>query len=96
LRFRDGRQEWRRLVATFWSRYRHTVDSGDNQSVNSASTTGRAVRHLAGCLLARVDGKSTVDYLTEPWQLDFIRQIALEWFEEAPLTLDHALDAYFD
>ncbi len=34
---------------------------------------GQSVEHLAACMLARVDGKSRVDYLQEVWQPDFIR-----------------------
>jgi len=33
----------------------------------------QSVQHLAACMLARVDGKSRVDYLTEEWQPDLIR-----------------------
>ena len=33
----------------------------------------QSVEHLAACMLARVDGKSRVDYLKEPWQTDFVR-----------------------
>jgi 5-methylthioribose kinase len=34
---------------------------------------GQSVEHLTACMLARVDGKSRVDYLQEVWQPDFIR-----------------------
>lgn len=33
----------------------------------------QSIEHLAACMLARVDGKSRVDYLKEPWQADFVR-----------------------
>lgn len=33
----------------------------------------QSVQHLAACMLARVDGKSRVDYLTEDWQPNLIR-----------------------
>ena len=33
----------------------------------------QSIEHLAACMLARVDGKSRVDYLTESWQPDFVR-----------------------
>ncbi len=33
----------------------------------------QSIEHLAACMLARVDGKSRVDYLTENWQPDFVR-----------------------
>ncbi len=87
--------DWRRLVTVFWSCYRVTVDGGGRHTVSSTATTSRGVRHLAGCLLARIDGKSTVDYLTEPWQPEFVRNVTLRWFANPPLTLDHALDDFF-
>lgn len=34
---------------------------------------GQSIEHLAACMLARVDGKSRIDYLQEAWQPDFIR-----------------------
>lgn len=37
---------------------------------------GRAARLLPGLLLARVDGKSPVEYLREAWQHEFVRRIA--------------------
>lgn len=33
----------------------------------------QSVQHLAACMLARVDGKSRVDYLNEAWQPELIR-----------------------
>lgn len=33
----------------------------------------QSIEHLAACMLARVDGKSRVDYLKEPWQPNFVR-----------------------
>jgi 5-methylthioribose kinase len=33
----------------------------------------QSIEHLAACMLARVDGKSRVDYLKKSWQPDFVR-----------------------
>lgn len=41
----------------------------------------RACRLLAGMLLARVDGKSPVEYLTQPSQHDFIRSKTIPWLQ---------------
>jgi hypothetical protein len=38
----------------------------------------RAAHLLPALMLARVDGKSPVEYLTTPAQLDVVRQIAVE------------------
>ena len=45
----------------------------------------RACRLLAGMLLARVDGKSPVEYLTQPAQHDFIRSNTIPWLHR-PVT----------
>ena len=39
--------------------------------------------NLAGCLLARVDGKSPVDYLSQEQQ-QFVRGIAKSWLADPP------------
>lgn len=86
---------WRRLIGAFWDAYRDTFASGDADLVVTPSATSpRAVAHLAGCLLARVDGKSPVDYLPPPTHQPLVRAVALRWFERLPPTLDHALDDF--
>ena len=53
----------------------------------------RCVLHWAGCLLARVDGKSTVDYLTGDQQ-DRVRDFAREMLLNPAATLPAALERY--
>jgi 5-methylthioribose kinase len=50
------------------------------------------VRHLAGLLLARMDGKSPVEYITDPAAKDRIRTFALELMREPPATIDEVFD----
>lgn len=95
LRWPQRRTDWQALIATFREHYRSTVDVGPSLAVSSTATTARGVRHLAACLLARVDGKSPVDYLTEPWQTEFVRQITIRWLLTPPPTLEHAVDDFF-
>ncbi|HUQ69931.1 MAG TPA: phosphotransferase, partial [Planctomycetaceae bacterium] len=86
---------WQRMIATFWMRYRESVDVPTrSQDIASTATSFRSVPHLAGCLLARIDGKSPVDYLTEPWQAEFVRIIAREWLVRPPDTLTAAWEDY--
>jgi aminoglycoside phosphotransferase (APT) family kinase protein len=62
----------------FWSVYRGELSVAP---IPEWLATGRqdptferqSVEHLAACMLARVDGKSRVDYLKESWQADFVR-----------------------
>ena len=42
---------------------------------------------LAGMLLARVDGKSPVEYLQEEWQHQFIRHKAIAWLSQPATQL---------
>jgi aminoglycoside/choline kinase family phosphotransferase len=51
------------LVDQFWASYHGPVrEAAGDEAYHALSQ--RAVHNLAGCLLARIDGKSTVDYLT--------------------------------
>jgi len=50
----------------------------------------RTIRHLAACLLARVDGKSTVDYLPDPLMQDQVRSFALSLILDPPSTIQKA------
>jgi 5-methylthioribose kinase len=58
--------------------------------------TQRAVRHLAACLLSRVDGKSTVDYLREESHRTFVREVSLEWLAVPPENLTSAFQGLHD
>ena len=51
----------------------------------AAELEARACALLAGMLLARVDGKSPVEYLTQPEQHDFIRGKTIAWLQQ-PVT----------
>tara|TARA_R110002072_G_scaffold99008_1_gene217972 strand:- start:87194 stop:88261 length:1068 start_codon:yes stop_codon:yes gene_type:complete len=62
----------------FWSVYRgelSVVPSPEWLAVGRRNPTfeRQSIEHLAACMLARVDGKSRVDYLTESWQPDLVR-----------------------
>ena len=69
------------LVASFWSAYgdeiRHVISPNDLDVLQK-----RAVRNLAGCLLARIDGKSPVEYLVGEEQQDLVRQLARALFAQ--------------
>ena len=67
------------LAQTFWETYQSSRSPAVNLTAVNPTTgldfEGRCVRHLAACMLARVDGKSRVDYLQEPWQIDGVRNV---------------------
>jgi len=55
----------------------------------------RTARLLPMLLLARVDGKSPAEYLTETSQQTFVRAAAIQMIVEPPLNLDILSDTYF-
>ena len=50
-----------------------------------------SIRHLALLMLARIDGKSPVEYLRTDDERDAVRRLALLLIENAPPTLEAAL-----
>jgi len=68
-----AREEFLNLIFEFWGCYRRTFTLIDNPT----NLEHRAVGHLAACMLARVDGKSPVDYLAEEDQ-DNVRVLTVE------------------
>lgn len=56
----DQRPLYRQLMDNFWTGYAAEV-----HFASRATLEARAIPHLGACLLARVDGTSQVDYLTE-------------------------------
>jgi aminoglycoside phosphotransferase (APT) family kinase protein len=63
-------------AADFWTAYGEAP----------AALEARAVRHTLGCLLARVDGRSPLEYLTES-ERDRQRAIALDLLQSPPASL---------
>jgi len=52
----------------------------------------RCVRHLGACMLARVAGKSRVDYLREDWQPEFVTRYCHGLLTDSGLTLQEAFE----
>jgi 5-methylthioribose kinase len=79
------------LTDSFWRSYRAqllTIIS----IAEFDDLTRRAIMHLAGCLLARLDGKSPVDYFndeTRGWQ---VRKLSRALFEERAVSWDATLN----
>jgi aminoglycoside phosphotransferase (APT) family kinase protein len=48
----------------------------------------RTVRHLAACMLARIDGKSTIDYLPDPADQHLVRTFCLDLFSDPPKQIE--------
>lgn len=84
------------LAERFWEQYTENrsplpVDDASQAAKMEAQELGRrTIRHLAACMLARVDGKSTVDYLTDSLMLDQVRSFALSLIIDPPDSLPKA------
>jgi aminoglycoside phosphotransferase (APT) family kinase protein len=78
----DRGSEYRQIPDLFWQTYRaamlRTVDAREVEMLEQGMLV-----NLAGCMLARVDGKSPVDYLRERQQ-EIVRAIARKWLAQPP------------
>ncbi len=77
------------LTVEFWAAYRtrmmRRLDAGQYRHL-----VDRAIQHFAGCTIARVDGKSPVDYL-QPQTKDVARRIATELLTSDIATWERVL-----
>ena len=76
---RDRLEEIIELPRSFWSEYECQL--GASPAPGWLAAAGRSpaferqcVRHLGACMMARVEGKSRVDYLTAAWQPELVRR----------------------
>lgn len=84
------KKRWRAAMIAadyFWQTYRETAPK-----VMAAEISESGGRILAALLLARMDGKSPVEYITEEDQKNVIRRCATELL----LQGDHSMDAAID
>jgi 5-methylthioribose kinase len=86
----ERHDEYLRLITQFWEAYRTRLELRV-ASAEVADLQKRMLLNLAGCLLARVDGKSRVEYLSPPAQ-DKVRGIARRWLVKPPQTLQAAVE----
>jgi 5-methylthioribose kinase len=79
------------LVTTFWDRYVAEVQ-GERAGLQFAGVDfeRRVVEHLAGCMLARIDGTSPVDYLTDSAHQDLVRNYCIDLYENPPAQTSEA------
>jgi len=82
------RSMYMNLVSEFWKAYRHSL-TGVVSAIEIDDLERRTVSNLAGCLLARIDGKSPVDYLTAA-KRDVVRELSRRWIATPPRSLGEA------
>ncbi len=84
------KKRWRAAMIAadyFWQTYRETAPKA---MAGEISDSGGKI--LAALMLARMDGKSPVEYITEEDQKNVIRQCATEWLLQEDLSMDGAID----
>ena len=72
------------LTPQFWASY---LDSRGLDTAARSELIGRAIQHVAACTLARVDGKSPVEYLDAAGQA-VARSFAREALLNGPTSWD--------
>lgn len=83
------REEFLRAAGSYWETYRQTADD----VARLPGLEARAVRHTLGCLLARVDGRSPLEYLTEA-ERNRQRQIVLSLLQRPPERMPALFEAF--
>ncbi|HLQ45343.1 MAG TPA: phosphotransferase [Planctomycetaceae bacterium] len=89
--------EFVEMARTFWSAYCGTgiqpvlASETSSGQVENLPHERRIVSHLAACMRARVDGKSTVDYLTSEAQA-LVREVTRDWLLSPPDRVEAAFD----
>lgn len=80
------------LTRHFWLHYRAGLVRVEHQREFSAPELFRRTQgHLAGCLWARIDGKSPVDYLTSEDTRQHVRDFSRGLFDLPAVTWDETL-----
>jgi 5-methylthioribose kinase len=75
----DERSRYFELTKSFWQGYR-----GEVTFAPAAELEARGIGHFAVCLLARVDGTSPVDYLSEEDKRQVVRGLGRQVLAERP------------
>ncbi len=83
------RQTFVKAAITFWRIYWEQVSDLEW----AGQLEARAVRHALGCLLARVDGRSPLEYLT-PSQRERQRQVVLHQMQHPPVSVNELVEQF--
>lgn len=84
--------EYAELTQRFWQHYRAGLQGGEHPARETASDLFRRTQgHLAGCMWARVDGKSPVDYLTGSTEQQHVREFCWSLFQSPATSWDETL-----
>jgi aminoglycoside phosphotransferase (APT) family kinase protein len=84
IRHADRFAEYSALTVAFWETYqKELAELHGHAAFASADILRRTTGHLAGCMWARIDGTSKIDYLQEP-QRQLVREFCQGLFDDRP------------
>src|SRR5690606_973956 len=86
-----SRAQFRDAAAQFWDRYRRGL--GDVRWGDAIEP--RAVRHLLGCMLARVAGRSPLQYLSRA-DGEAQRRAVVSLMQRPPDTVEGVIDSFLE
>ena len=88
---------FRQLITTFWKEYLMGLGAIlETRGFERPQFDRRIITHLCACMLSRIDGTSTVDYLTRVDDLDFVRSFCRRELLAEPTDTDHSLESLID
>ena len=83
------RTEFLNLARRFWAAYAENMSSN---LLNQKELERRSVGNLGSCVLARIDGKSPIDYFDQPWQTETARTLAFTYLMRPITRIAHAFE----
>jgi 5-methylthioribose kinase len=91
IRAEKSRSDFLDVARLFWSSYSGGMGSRISSS-ELEELERRTIGNLAGCMLARVDGKSPVDYLAEA-KREQARELSRRWLMKPPPSIREATNS---
>ncbi len=87
-----NRSEFLSLIQKFCDSYWQHLQEPNSPGFDRQDLERRTLGNLGGCLLARIDGKSTIDYFDQPWQSETARHLAFTYLMRPVTRIAHALE----
>ena len=91
----DRREAYLSLMQVFWETYTEhlgSLVSRPGSPFFRNNLEQRTLGNLAGCLIARIDGKSVIDYFDQPWQSEAARSLAFTYLMRPVTRIAHAFE----
>lgn len=89
LHVKNHRSAFREAVSQYWNTYRDQVGF----SIFRGDFEERCIRHTLGCLLARVEGRSPLEYLNES-EKNYQKRMVLDLISNLPSSMEALIDSF--